>query len=356
MTRGVGGARCCRRICRGICRAFWRGSAPMAVPGLPVPGALAGRLPLRRLRPPPGPGAQGAADRGVRGLWQAALAARGHDLRADQDRLGQAVSRHLLGDLEQGRDLGHGTQAAMGFGSYRDRPGPGCTRSAEGESVGPRAGPGSGPAARPRSPGRSRAVAAKPAAIAWAGQTAVGARRLGREPRTLFSARTSPGRRPWRPTAGQANTGLAAAGYRHEPLNLSASWGDAALRLPAIHLVFGLAQALAARHPSWRGQAPSTCRPVSTSSSSCFNRRTAKSLSHRFARVIEQAVLTRPTTYPCLCRSPEGHGELVEKFQARTDRAHRHSDTRRPGRGGERGALHGQVRPRGRPWTRIRIS
>jgi hypothetical protein len=28
-----------------------------------------------------------------------------------------------------------------------------------------------------------------------------------------------------------------------------------------------------------------------------FNRRTAKSLSHRFARVIQQAVLTRPTTY-----------------------------------------------------------
>ena len=28
-----------------------------------------------------------------------------------------------------------------------------------------------------------------------------------------------------------------------------------------------------------------------------FNRRTAKNLSHRFARVIQQAVLTRPTTY-----------------------------------------------------------
>src|SRR5918995_5958793 len=38
-----------------------------------------------------------------------------------------------------------------------------------------------------------------------------------------------------------ASTGLAAAGYAHAPLNLSASWGDAALRLPAIHLVFGLA-------------------------------------------------------------------------------------------------------------------
>jgi hypothetical protein len=28
-----------------------------------------------------------------------------------------------------------------------------------------------------------------------------------------------------------------------------------------------------------------------------FNRRTAKSISHRFARLIEQAVLTSPTTY-----------------------------------------------------------
>ncbi len=36
--------------------------------------------------------------------------------------------------------------------------------------------------------------------------------------------------------------GLAAKGYGHEQLNLSASWGDAALRLPAIHLVFGLAK------------------------------------------------------------------------------------------------------------------
>jgi len=30
---------------------------------------------------------------------------------------------------------------------------------------------------------------------------------------------------------------------------------------------------------------------------SIFNRRTAKSIAHRFARLIEQAVLTPPTTY-----------------------------------------------------------
>ena len=40
--------------------------------------------------------------------------------------------------------------------------------------------------------------------------------------------------------AGYAD--LPAKGYHHEPINLSASWGDAVLRLPAIHLVFGLAK------------------------------------------------------------------------------------------------------------------
>jgi len=36
--------------------------------------------------------------------------------------------------------------------------------------------------------------------------------------------------------------GLGAAGYDHAPVKLAASWGDASLRLPAIHLVFGLAK------------------------------------------------------------------------------------------------------------------
>jgi hypothetical protein len=38
---------------------------------------------------------------------------------------------------------------------------------------------------------------------------------------------------------------------------------------------------------------PSPRRPPHT----IFNRRTAKHLSHRFARVIQHAVLTPPTTY-----------------------------------------------------------
>jgi transposase-like protein len=93
--------------------------------------------------------------------------------------------------------------------------------------------------------------------------------------------------------------GLAAAGYRHEPINLAAGWGDAALRLPAIHLVFGLAKrwllgthhgAVSKKHlPAYLDEYVFR-----------FNRRTAKNLSHRFARVIQHAVLTRPTTYRSL--------------------------------------------------------
>ena len=40
----------------------------------------------------------------------------------------------------------------------------------------------------------------------------------------------------------QGYAGLDQAGYDHEAIKLSRAWGDAALRLPAIHLVFGLAK------------------------------------------------------------------------------------------------------------------
>jgi transposase-like protein len=96
--------------------------------------------------------------------------------------------------------------------------------------------------------------------------------------------------------------GLAAAGWRHEPVNLSATWGDAALRLPAIHLVFSLAKrwllgthhgAVAKKHlPAYLDEFVFR-----------FNRRTAKSVSHRFARVVEHAVQLPPTTYRDLIAS-----------------------------------------------------
>ena len=90
--------------------------------------------------------------------------------------------------------------------------------------------------------------------------------------------------------------GLVAAGYAHQPIPLARSWGDATLRLPAIHLVFGLAKrwllgthhgAVSAKHlQSYLDEYVFR-----------FNRRTAKSIAHRFARLIEQAVLTQPITY-----------------------------------------------------------
>ena len=90
--------------------------------------------------------------------------------------------------------------------------------------------------------------------------------------------------------------GLEAAGYAHEPIPLARTWGDAALRLPAIHLVFGLAKrwllgthhgAVSAKH----------LQAYLDEYVFRFNRRTAKSIAHRFARLIEHAVLTHPTTY-----------------------------------------------------------
>jgi hypothetical protein len=98
-------------------------------------------------------------------------------------------------------------------------------------------------------------------------------------------------------------SGLPAKGYGHEPVNLSASWGDAVLRLPAIHLVFGLAKrwllgthhgAVGAKHlPAYLDEFVFR-----------FNRRTAKSISHRFARLIEYAVAAGPITYRTLVATP----------------------------------------------------
>jgi transposase-like protein len=94
-------------------------------------------------------------------------------------------------------------------------------------------------------------------------------------------------------------SGLAAAGYDHQPLNLSATWGDAALRLPAIHLVFGLAKrwllgthhgAVSTKHlPAYLDEFVFR-----------FNRRTARRITHGFARLIEHAVQIQPTTYSTL--------------------------------------------------------
>jgi transposase-like protein len=97
--------------------------------------------------------------------------------------------------------------------------------------------------------------------------------------------------------------GLAAAGYRHEPVNLAASWGDASLRLPAIHLVFGLARRwlLGTHHGAvGRKHLPAYLDEFVFR----FNRRTARSISHRFGRVVEHAVQIPPSTYRALVTAP----------------------------------------------------
>jgi transposase-like protein len=97
--------------------------------------------------------------------------------------------------------------------------------------------------------------------------------------------------------------GLAAAGYAHEPVSLSASWGDAVLRLPAIHLVFSLAKRwlLGTHH----GAVSNKHLPAYLDEYVYrFNRRTAKRISHGFARLIEHAVQTGPVTYRALVATP----------------------------------------------------
>ena len=89
--------------------------------------------------------------------------------------------------------------------------------------------------------------------------------------------------------------GLAKDGYAHEPISLTSGWGDAVLRLPAIHLVFGLAKRwlLGTHHGAVR---PKHLQAYLDEYVFRFNRRTAKSIAHGFARLIEHAVLTPPTT------------------------------------------------------------
>jgi transposase-like protein len=167
---------------------------------------------------------------------------------------------------------------------------------------------------RPGQPGRGAGGKIKVAGAVEAGRGQARGRRLGRLRLAVVpdvSARSLEGflaaavaKPATVATDGWSGYGrLATKGYAHEPLNLAASWGAAALRLPAIHLVFGLAKrwllgthhgAVSAKHlPAYLDEFVFR-----------FNRRTAKSISHRFARVIEHAVQIRPTTYRVLVATP----------------------------------------------------
>jgi transposase-like protein len=168
----------------------------------------------------------------------------------------------------------------------------------------------------PRSgrPGRGAAGKALVAGAVEAGRGKARGRRLGRlrlTPLRDASAASLEGflaahvARPatvatdgWRGYAG-----LAATGYEHEPVSLSTSWGDAALRLPGIHLVFGLAKRwlLGTHH----GAVSEKHLPAYLDEHVFrFNRRTAKRISHGFARLIEHAVQIKPSTYRAIVATP----------------------------------------------------
>ena len=94
----------------------------------------------------------------------------------------------------------------------------------------------------------------------------------------------------------QGYAGLGQAGYDHEAINLRTSWGDAVQHLPAIHLVFGLAKRwlLGTHHGA---VSPKHLQAHLDEHVFRFNRRTAKSIGHCFARLVEQAIATPPASY-----------------------------------------------------------
>ena len=161
--------------------------------------------------------------------------------------------------------------------------------------------------ARPGRPGRGAAGKTVVAGAVESGRGKARGRRLGRlrmaavPDASARSLETFLGRNVAKPgtiaTDGWAGyAGLAAQGYGHEPVKLSRTWGDAALRLPAIHLVFGLAKRwlLGTHHGAVR---PKHLPAYLDEYVFRFNRRTATGIAHRFARLVEHAVLTPPAPY-----------------------------------------------------------
>jgi transposase-like protein len=163
---------------------------------------------------------------------------------------------------------------------------------------------------RPGKPGRGAAGKVKVAGAVESGRGKAKGRRLGRlrlavvEDVSARSLQGFLGRNVAKPAAVTTDgwSGYAAldvAGYVHEPLNLSTTWGDAAVCLPAIHLVFGLAKRwLLGTHHGAVGK--KHLGSYLDEFVFRFNRRTAKNLSHRFGRLIEHAVRMEPTTYRAL--------------------------------------------------------
>jgi transposase-like protein len=168
--------------------------------------------------------------------------------------------------------------------------------------------------AKPGRPGRGAAGKTLVGGAVETGRSKVRGRRLGRlrlatlpdaSARSLEDFLSTAVSRPTTvATDGWSGyVGLPDASYGHEPVSLSASWGDAVLRLPAIHLVFSLVKRWLHRwgplpHRSHHGAVSTRHLPAYLDEYVFrFNRRTAQRISHGFARLIEHAVLTKPFTY-----------------------------------------------------------
>jgi transposase-like protein len=90
--------------------------------------------------------------------------------------------------------------------------------------------------------------------------------------------------------------GLEVAGDDHDAIDLARSWGEADQRLPAVHLVFGLAKRwlLGTHHGAVSAK---YLQRYLDEYVFRFNRRRAKSPAHGFACVLQHAVRITPATH-----------------------------------------------------------
>jgi transposase-like protein len=85
-------------------------------------------------------------------------------------------------------------------------------------------------------------------------------------------------------------------GYRHEPINISKSPGEAHEYLPAVHLIFALVKRwLLGTHHG--GVSPKHLQHYLDEYVFRFNRRTAGAVCHSLQKLIEIAVVTAPSPY-----------------------------------------------------------
>jgi len=154
-------------------------------------------------------------------------------------------------------------------------------------------------AAKPGQPGRGAAGKAK---VAGAVESGRGRLQLAAVPDASAASQGFLGQNIAKPASIATDdwsgyAGLPAKGYQHEPVNLARAWGDASLRLPGIHLDFGLAKRwglLGTHHGAVR---PKHLQAYLDEYVFRFNRRAATSIAHRFARLVEHAALTPPHPY-----------------------------------------------------------